>query len=56
MTLNGDDHDAICEKLGVDPALTAVAVILIGKQDTSVDGYSGATERAPLSEKTKVIG
>ena len=54
-TLNGDDHDAICEKLGVDKSLTGVAVLLIGKQDTSVDGYTGATERAAFAEKTNVI-
>lgn len=29
MTLNGANHDQICEKLGVDPSLTAVAVLLI---------------------------
>ncbi|MCF0231071.1 MAG: nitroreductase family protein [Enterococcus sp.] len=43
--LNGENHDALCEKLGVDPALTAVAVLLIGYQDDTVDGASGATTR-----------
>ena len=56
MTLNGTDHDQICEKLGVDPSLTAVAVLLVGKADNSVDGISGATTRSALSEKTVVIG
>ena len=56
MTLNGADHDAICEKLGVDPALKAVAVLLIGKPDTAVDGASGASTRASLEEKATVIG
>lgn len=55
-SLNGTDHDAICEKLGVDPSLTAVAVLLIGKPASDVDGVSGATTRAPLDEKTTVIG
>ena len=27
MTLNGANHDALCQKLGVDPALTAVACL-----------------------------
>ena len=30
MTLNGASHDALCEKLGVDPSFQAVAVLLIG--------------------------
>ena len=54
-TLNGDDHDTICEKLGVDKSLTAVAVLLIGKPDASVDGVTSATERAAFEEKTNVI-
>ena len=56
MTLNGAEHDAICERLGVDPALKAVAVLLIGKPDTTVDGASGASTRASLEEKATVIG
>ena len=56
MTLNGADHDQICEKLGIDPSLTAVAVLLIGKTDDAVDGASGASTRAGLSEKTAIIG
>ena len=56
MTLNGADHDAICEKLGVDPSLTAVAVLLVGKKDESVDGATGASVRADLSEKAVIIG
>ena len=56
MALNGSDHDQICEKLGVDPSLTAVAVLLIGKPDTSVDGVSGASVRAGLEDKTLIIG
>lgn len=55
-SLNGTEHDAICQKLGVDPSLTAVAVLLIGKPASDVDGVSGATTRAPLDEKTTVIG
>lgn len=54
MTLNGANHDAICEKLGVDPSCTAAAVLLVGKPDESVDGVTGATERAGLEEKTTI--
>ncbi len=54
MTLNGTDHDSICEKLGVDPSYTAVAVLLVGKADESVDGVTGASVRAGLEEKTVI--
>ena len=56
MALNGDNHDQICEKLGVDTSLTAVAVLLVGKADQSIDGVSGATTRSGLSEKTVIVG
>ena len=54
-TLNGENHDALCEKLGVDPSMQAVAVLLIGKADSSVDATSGATTREGLDTKTNVI-
>ena len=54
-TLNGENHDALCEKLGVDPSMQAVAVLLIGKADSSVDATSGATARESLDTKTSVI-
>ena len=56
MSLNGSNHDQICEKLGVKPSMTAVAVVLVGKPDSSVDSVSGATSRAGLEEKTSIIG
>ena len=56
MTLNGENHDQICEKLGVDPSMTAVAVLLIGKPDASVDAVSSASTRADLDEKASIIG
>ena len=37
-------------------SLTAVAVLLVGKADTSVDGAAGATTRADLNEKASIIG
>ena len=50
-TLNGKDHDKICETLGVDKSLTALAVLLVGKTDTA-DAVTGASTRADLDEKT----
>ena len=55
MTLNGANHDALCEKLGVDPALTAVAVLLVGVTDATVDGATGASVRSTLDEKVSFI-
>lgn len=52
MTLNGENHDAICEQLGVEASYTAVAVLLVGTPDESVDGVTGASTRAGLEEKT----
>ena len=55
MTLNGTSHDALCEKLGVDTSMQAVAVLLIGKADTSVDATSGATTREAFDAKAKIL-
>ena len=55
MSLNGTNHDALCEKLGVDPSMQAVAVLLIGKADESADATSGATTRESLETKTSII-
>ena len=55
MTLNGSDHDAICEKLGVDPSMQAVAVLLIGRADDNADATSSATTRDDLETRTRII-
>ena len=55
MSLNGADHDALCEKLGVDKAYTAVAVLLIGMPDNEVDGVTGATQRSLIDEKVSFV-
>lgn len=55
MQLNGDDHDALCEKLGVDKSLTAVAVLLIGREAEGVDGASGASVRSAIEEKVSFV-
>lgn len=54
ITLNGENHDQICESLGVDPSLTAVAVLLVGKKD--VDAVTSATTRADFDSKISLIG
>lgn len=55
MTLNGEKHDEICEKLGVDKAYEAVAVLLLGYTDTDVDGATGASVRSTMEEKVSFI-
>ena len=55
MSLNGENHDALCEKLGVDASLNAVAVLLIGVADTEVDGATGATTRSTVAEKVSFV-
>ena len=54
-TLNGTEHDAICEKLGVDPSMQAVAVLLIGTADETADAVSGASTRDSLETKTTIV-
>ena len=55
MSLNGQNHDALCEKLGVDPSMQAVAVLLIGYADNTADTTSSATTREALEAKTNII-
>ena len=55
MSLNGENHDALCEKLGVDPSYSAVAVLLIGIADAEVDGATGATTRSTIEEKASFV-
>ena len=56
MVLNGERHDEICEEFGIDTSLQAVAVLLIGKADESIDGSSGASVRADADSKVTRIG
>ena len=55
MQLNGSDHDALCERLGVDTSYTAVAVLLIGREAESADGVSGASDRSALDDKVSFV-
>ena len=54
MTLNGDQHDALCETLGVDKSFTAVAVLLVGKAET-VDAATSASVRSGMEEKVSFV-
>lgn len=55
MTLNGTNHDELCEKMGVDPAYQAVAVLLVGRTDMQVVGATGASVRGTMEEKVSFI-
>ena len=55
MQLNGDNHDALCEKLGVDKSYSAVAVLLIGHEDETVDSTSGASVRSGMEERVSFV-
>ena len=55
MSLNGSNHDQICEKLGVNTSLQAVAVLLIGKPAESTDAVSSASTRDALDAKSAII-
>ena len=55
MSLNGANHDQICEKLGVDTSLQAVAVLLVGKPSESTDAVSSASVRDELDAKSIIL-
>lgn len=55
LVLNGDAHDAWCQKLGVDTSYKAVAVLLLGHENPEVDGSSGASVRSTMEEKVSFI-
>ncbi len=51
--LNGENHDRLCQQLGVDPALEAVAVLLVGHTDA--DAATSASVRNDMSEKVSFV-
>ena len=55
MSLNGERHDEICARLGIDTSLKAVAVLLIGKPAESVDATSSASVREAPDSKSVII-
>ncbi len=54
-SLNGANHDTFCQLLGVDASMNAVAVVLVGYADETVEATSGATTRATLEEKVSFV-
>ena len=59
IALNGEKQDEYRELLGIPEDQTAVAVLLVGYEDTSVDetadGYTGATPRNPMDEMVTYV-
>ena len=55
MSLNGENHDQICEKLGIDTGLKAVAVLLVGTPAESADAVSSASVRDALEAKSVIL-
>ena len=59
MALNGANQDAYRELLGIPAGYSAAAILLIGHEDTSVDtsvdGYTGATDRNPAEDMVTYI-
>ena len=59
IALNGEKQAEYKELLGIPADQSAAAILLIGKEDLSVDttadSYTGATERNPLTEVVTYI-
>lgn len=55
MALNGDKHDILCQILGVDISLSAIAVLLVGYRDDSTDAVTNASVRNALEEKVSFV-
>ena len=59
MALNGSDQDTYRELLGIPDDYSAAAILLIGHEDTSVDesvdGYTGATNRNPVTDMVTYV-
>ena len=55
MSLNGENHDQICEKLGISKDLKAVAVLLVGRPEESADTVSSASVRDTPDAKSVII-
>ena len=59
IALNGARQAEFAALLGIPDGQTAVAVLLVGYEDTGVDttadAYTGATSRSPMSEKVTYV-
>jgi hypothetical protein len=59
IALNSARQAEFAALLGIPDGQTAVAVLLVGYEDTGVDttadAYTGATSRSPMSEKVTYV-
>lgn len=59
MALNGAKQEEYRQLLGIPEGQSAVTVLLVGCEDTSidesVDGYTSATDRNPLGDVVTYI-
>ena len=59
MVVNGEEQEEYRELLGIPEDQEAVAFLLIGMEDTSIDesadAYTRATERNPLEEMVTYV-
>ena len=59
IALNGEKQQEYRDLLGIPEDCSAVAVLLVGCEDVSVDetldGYAGATERSPLEQMATYV-
>ena len=55
IALNGEQQDTYRELLGIPSDCSAAAVLLIGREDTSVDASTGATKRNPMEETVTFV-
>ena len=60
MALNGEKQAEYRALLGIPEDQSAAAILLLGREDTSVDttadGYTGATARNPLADVVTFVG
>ena len=55
IALNGENRETFRELLGIPADCTAAAVLLIGREDVSVDGSTGATERNRMEDTVTFV-
>ena len=56
LSLNGDNHETICERLNVPTTHEAVAVLLLGySAEDTTDATSSASVRNDMADKVSII-
>ena len=55
LALNGDKQEEYRNYLGIPQNMNAVAVLLIGVPDTTVDGTTGPTTRNSIDQMTSIV-